>query len=181
MAVVEPIRKLEDIRKVEKFLEKKKGKRDLLFFTMGINWGLRISDIIALNVADVRGKTHVQIIEQKTGKQKKMFVNEKLKPMIAEYTKWKKNSDALFVTVFGNRLDRFSAYHILKDACKAVGLEERIGTHTLRKTFGYHHYKRFKDIALLQKIFNHSNASITQRYIGIEQDEIDQSYANFVL
>lgn len=110
-----------------------------------------------------------------------MFVNEKLKPMIAEYTKGKKNSEALFETIFGNRLDRFSAYHILKDACKAVGLEEKIGTHTLRKTFSYHHYKKFKDIALLQKIFNHSSSSITQRYIGIEQDEIDQSYANFVL
>ena len=142
---------------------------------------LRISDIVALDVGDVKGKTYVQITEQKTGKQKKMFVNEKLKPMIAEYTKGKKNSEALFVTIFGNRLDRFSAYHILKDACKAVGLEEKIGTHTLRKTFGYHHYKKFKDIALLQKIFNHSSSSITQRYIGIEQDEIDQSYANFVL
>ena len=181
MTTVEPIRNVEDIRKLEKFFKKKKGKRDLLFFTMGINWGLRISDIVALNVGDVKGKTYVQIIEQKTDKQKKMFVNEKLKPMIAEYTKGKNNSEALFVTIFGNRLDRFSAYHILKDACKAVGLEEKIGTHTLRKTFGYHHYKKFKDIALLQKIFNHSSSSITQRYIGIEQDEIDQSYANFVL
>ena len=179
MTTVEPIKELADIAKDENILSA--NPRDLLFFTMGINWGLRISDIVALNVGDVKGKTYVQITEQKTGKQKKMFVNEKLKPMIAEYTKGKKNSEALFVTIFGNRLDRFSAYHILKDACKIVGLEEKIGTHTLRKTFGYHHYKKFKDIALLQKIFNHSSSSITQRYIGIEQDEIDQSYANFVL
>lgn len=74
MTTVEPIRNVEDIRKLEKFLEKRKGKRDLLFFTMGINWGLRISDIVALDVGDVKGKMYVQIIEQKTGKQKKMFV-----------------------------------------------------------------------------------------------------------
>lgn len=70
---------------------------------------------------------------------------------------------------------------MLRDACKAVGLEEKIGTHSMRKTFGYHHYKKYKNIALLQKIFNHSSPQITLRYIGVEQDEIDDSYLNFVL
>ena len=56
-----------------------------------------------------------------------------------------------------------------------------MGTHTLRKTFGYHYYKKFKDIAMLQKIFNHSNPAITLNYIGIEQDKIDESYKNFIL
>lgn len=60
-------------------------------------------------------------------------------------------------------------------------MEEKIGTHTLRKTFGYHHYEKFKDVVMLQKIFNHSSTEITLRYIGIEQDEIDESYVNFVL
>ena len=78
-------------------------------------------------------------------------------------------------------MDRFGAYYILKTACKAVNLKEKIGTHTMRKTFGYHHYKKFKDIAMLQKIFNHSSPAITLRYIGIEQDQIDESYANFIL
>ena len=78
-------------------------------------------------------------------------------------------------------MDRFGAYYILKTDGKAVGLQDKIGTHTLRKTFGYHHYKKFKDIAILQKIFNHSNPTITLRYIGIEQDQIDESYNNFIL
>ena len=179
MTTVEPIRELSNIAKVEKVLASK--PRDLLFFTMGTNWGLRISDIVALNVGDVRGKTHVQIVEQKTGKLKKMLVNSKLKPMIEEYTKGKRATEPLFMTIFGNRLDRFAAYHILKDACKEAGLEEKVGTHTLRKTFGYHHYRKFKDVAILQKIFNHSTPLITLRYIGIEQDEIDESYASFIL
>ena len=63
MTTVEPIRKIEDIRKVEKILEKQ-SKRNLLFFTIGTNCGLRISDILRLNVGDVRGKTHIQIIEK---------------------------------------------------------------------------------------------------------------------
>lgn len=180
MATVEPIRNKSDIKKVEKFLAKK-NPRDLLLFTIGTNCGLRISDIVALNVGDVKGKTHIQIIEKKTGKFKKIPVNSKLKPMFEEYTRGKSVDEALFRTVFKNRIDRFAAYHIIKDACKAAGLQEHVGTHTMRKTFGYHHYKKFKDIAMLQKIFNHSNPTITLRYIGIEQDQIDESYTKFIL
>ena len=51
----------------------------------------------------------------------------------------------------------------------------------MRKTFGYHHYQKFKDVAMLQKIFNHSSPQITLRYIGIEQEQIEESYANFIL
>lgn len=179
MTTVEPIRSKTDIVKVEKVLSAK--FRNLLFFTMGTNWGLRISDILALNVKDVKGKNYVQITEKKTGKFKKLFVNSKLKPMIEEFTKYKNLDSPLFVTNFGNRLDRFAAYHIIVEACKTAGLEEKVGTHTLRKTFGYHHYRKFKDVALLQKIFNHSSPQITLRYIGIEQDQIDESYSNFIL
>lgn len=89
--------------------------------------------------------------------------------------------DALFKSKFQNRMDRFTAYRILKTACKAAGLNENIGTHTMRKTFGYHHYKKFKDVAMLQKIFNHSSPQITLKYIGIEQEQIYDSYMNFIL
>ena len=153
----------------------------MLLFTLGINSGLRISDILALDVQDVKDKKFIQITEKKTGKFKKIPINSKLRPMIFEFTKNKSPNSPLFETVFKNRLDRFAAYEIIKTACKKAGIEGKIGTHTLRKTFGYHHYKKFKDVAILQKIFNHSSPSITLRYIGIEQDEIFESYENFIL
>ena len=49
------------------------------------------------------------------------------------------------------------------------------------KDIGYHHYKKYNDIVLLQKIFNHSSPSVTLRYIGIEQEDIDEVYMNFYL
>ena len=51
----------------------------------------------------------------------------------------------------------------------------------MRKSFGYHHYRQFKDVAMLQKIFNHSSPQITLRYIGVEQEQIEDSYNNFIL
>ena len=101
--------------------------------------------------------------------------------MFEEYTKGKRSDEALFKTRFQNRMDRFTVYRIIRKSCKLAGLPEKVGTHTMRKTFGYHHYQKFKDIAILQKIFNHSSPQVTLRYIGIEQDQIDESYTNFVL
>ena len=180
MTTVEPIRSKKDIEKVEKLLAKQ-SKRDLLLFNIGTNCGLRISDILRLNVGDVRNKAYIQIVEKKTGKFKKFPINAKLKPLIDEFVKGRRDKEPLFLSHWKHRLDRSTAYYMIKDACKRAGLEEKIGTHSLRKTFGYHHYKQFKDIVILQKIFNHSSPQITMRYIGIEQDQIDDSYNNFVL
>lgn len=180
MTIVEPIKNKDDIKKVENVLAKKNG-RDLLLFVIGTNCGLRISDILSLDVGDVKGQSHIRIIEKKTGKFKKFPVNAKLKPMFEEYTKGKNPDEPLFKTVFQNRMQRFAAYYIVRSACKEAGLQEKVGTHTMRKTFGYHHYRKFKDVAILQKIFNHSSPEITLRYIGIEQDEIEKSYVNFIL
>lgn len=180
MSTVEPIRKISEIKKLEEYF-KKSSLRNLLLFDFGINSGLRISDLLSLNISDVRNKKYVKVREQKTRKQKKILLNAKIRLMLKGYTKNKLNNEPLFITKFGNRLDRISAYKILNKACEDTQLELAVGTHTLRKTFGYHHYKKFKDIVLLQKIFNHSNSNITMRYIGIEQDEIDKSYKNFIL
>ncbi|BDG48661.1 hypothetical protein PspKH34_32220 [Parageobacillus sp. KH3-4] len=77
-------------------------------------------------------------------------------------------------------IKRIQAYKILNRAAKRDGILE-IGTHTLRKTSGYHFYQRTKDVALLQKIFNHSYPSVTLRYIGINQDIIDKTVDDFNL
>jgi integrase len=77
-------------------------------------------------------------------------------------------------------IKRIQAYKILNRAAKKIGISE-IGTHTLRKIFGYHFYQRTKDVALLQGIFNYSSLLITLRYIGINQDIIDEAVDDFSL
>lgn len=179
MNIVEPIKNKIEIKNVEKVL--KKNKRDLLLFIIGINTGLRISDILSLNVCDVKNKDYVDLIEQKTGKYKKFPLNIKIKNLLKTYIKDKPEEKPLFESIYNNRLERTYVYRVIKKACLKAGIKNKIGTHTLRKTFGYHHYKKFKDIALLQKIFNHNSPQITLRYIGIEQEEIDESYRKFIL
>lgn len=178
MNVVHPIR---DPAKVEAIEEDLAGRsrRDWLLFVTGTNSGLRISDLLTLRARDVRGK-YIVIKERKTKKRKFMPITPKLRRALHDYTEGQAGARFLFKSrQGGNRpISRTRAYLILREAAKRHGLDH-IGTHTLRKTFGYHFYKQTKDVALLQNIFNHSDPAITLRYIGIEQDQVDQAMSRF--
>lgn len=184
--LVEPIKSKKELETIEAYLEKH-SKRNRLIFAFGINTGLRVSDILGLNVEDVKDKNYVEIKEKKTGKYKRFPLNSKLKALIKDYLKERENLYAigaeipLFVGKKHHRLHRSQVYRFLNEACEQLGIAANIGTHSMRKSFGYHFYKKFNDVALLQKILNHSSPAITLRYIGIEQDEIDNSYYNFEL
>lgn len=182
MNYVEPIRDINKIEEIKSIL-KQNGTRDLLLFCLGINTALRISDLLKLKVCDVRGKTHLEVREQKTGKLKRYHLHGNLLALIEEYTKHKSDSDYLFPSRNGTNkpLTRVMTHNIINKACKQAGIQDRCSNHSLRKTFSYHHYKTYKDVALLQALLNHSSPSITLRYIGISQDNIDESLANFEL
>lgn len=178
--VAEPIKNRKDILAVEQYLQKH-SMRDYTIWVLGLNSGLRVSDIIGLNISDALDKTHITIIEKKTQKRKSFYINDKLKRVLKAYTKNRNPEEPLFLGKQGKRIDRSQVYRIIKRACKACGLKIQASTHTMRKTFGYHHYQKYKDAIILQKIFNHSSQRITLMYIGVEQDEIDLSYKNFEL
>jgi len=72
------------------------------------------------------------------------------------------------------------AYKIIRGAAKELDLEE-IGTHSMRKTFGYRLYLETKDIALLMDHFNHSEEKVTLRYVGLLQDTLDDALEDFEL
>ncbi len=78
----------------------------------------------------------------------------------------------LKVESVNNPISRVQAWNIINDAAEELGIDN-IGTHSLRKTFGYHQIKRGTSITLLMKMFNHSSEAITLRYIGITQDDMD--------
>lgn len=179
MNFVEPIRDPEKVRTISEFL-KKANERNYIMFLTGIYSGLRISDILELRVRDIKNKDYVLIREKKTKKQKKFYINPILKKEIKTYCADKDLSDYLIKSREGHNkpITREMAYKILRDAGEYYGLTN-LGTHTMRKTFGYHHYMQYKDVALLQKIFNHSSPTITLRYIGIEQEYIDKSMKGF--
>ena len=176
---VQPLKDVKDIQKVNDYLKKNNYKAYVLWQT-GLNTGLRIIDILSLNVGAVYHKDYLNIIEQKTQKVKRFPIIDTLKELFNDYCEGRELDEPLFTAERSNkRMNRKNAWRYITDGCKKVGISERVGTHTMRKTFGYHHYQQFHDAVILQKIFNHSSQRITLIYIGVEQDEIDASYNSF--
>lgn len=194
MEFVQPIRDKKQIEAIKRHLKGNEyGARDLCLFTLGINSGLRVSDLLKLTVGDVvdsAGKPleRITIREQKTGKAKSFPISATAAKAIKDYLATRKDAgadDPLFLSrkskTGDGHLQRAQAYQIINDAARAVGITEAIGTHTLRKTFGYHAYREGKDLTLIQKLLNHASPSITLAYIGITQDELDDVYLSLNL
>ncbi|WNR43780.1 tyrosine-type recombinase/integrase [Paenibacillus roseipurpureus] len=166
MQVVQPIREQEKIEQIQEVL-REQSIRDWLLFTIGINSGLHLSDLLYLRVKDVVDRNVVSVREEKTGKVKTFQLSAQLKAYIKEYVQYMDADSYLFPSQrTGNPIKRIRVYRILNQAAKQVGLTD-IGTHTLRKTYGYHYYLRTKNVSVLRDLFNQSAPSVTLKYIGV--------------
>jgi len=154
------------------------GGKNHLLIAYALYTGLRISDILAANVADSMGGVWIGK-EQKTGKTKTVKLNPNLQAIINYYVASNKliSSDYLFFSSKdkSKHIQRNRADKIIRKAGDMIGLDT-LSAHSLRKTFGYLAYKNGTDLSLLMEIFNHSSQAITLRYIGITQDDIDEVY-----
>lgn len=179
MNEVKAIKDKEQIKKLREALNiGSQAKRNVFLLDFGLLCPARISDLLQLKVADVRGVSHISIKEAKTKKTNKFVVNPHLAKIISTYTEGMLDDDWLFPSRKGNNpIGRIQAYRALRKGADWAGLNIEIGCHSLRKTFGYHYYllDPTRNLALLQKIFKHSSSAVTLRYIGIEQDDIDES------
>ena len=181
MEYVEPIRDKRDVWNVADYL-KKKNEKYYILFVLGCYSGLRVSDILKLRVRDIRGRESVVIYEQKTKKRKSFPINREIRRDIEQYCKDKPASGYLIPAdkAPGHPVCRSYVYRMIREAGEYYGLDH-LGTHTMRKTFGYHFYNQTGDVATLQRIFNHHDEKTTLRYIGIEQEHIDKVMEKFTL
>ncbi len=181
-ATVEPIRSRSDIDKIKRALLNR--PRDLTLFTLGVNWGLRGSDLLALRWDDVlspegRIKTKVVVTEAKTGRARRFMVSDTVRKALRTWLELSGDidrGDLLFPSRKGGGPMTIQRLHqLVNEWASLAGLHGHWGTHTLRKTYGYQLRMAGHDIVKLMDIFGHSSQAITLRYIGIEQDEIDEA------
>ncbi|GBF73068.1 site-specific integrase [Paenibacillus sp. 598K] len=180
MNFVQPIRDTQVIEEIKQFLMDW-SHRNYMLFVFGINTGLRIQDILSFRVKDVQGE-HLVMREMKTGKRKILKLTPVLKQELRRYTEGMDKNAYLFPSRQGKGkpIQRDMAYKIMRLVADEFKLVD-IGTHTLRKTWAYHLYQKTKDITLVQKMLNHSDKSITMRYIGMDQDMMDAAMNDFGL
>lgn len=180
MITVEPIRDREKIKEIESklaALETQQGQRLYLLFEIGIYLARRISDMIPLRVDDLRGRQVFSIREQKTKKRIDLPIPERLQRVLRQRLKGMAGNEYIFQSRERDRygrpkhISRRTGYNYVKQIAQIGEIDFPFACHSLRKTFGYHYYKRTHDIAMLMELFNHNKEKITLRYIGIDIEE----------
>lgn len=176
---VQPIREIRDIDAIKKLISC--NVRDRLLFTMGINNGLRVGDLLKIRVSDlkyVKQNEAIKITEQKTKKENILMINKATYKILRQYFEELKPEDDDFL--FKSRKGDNSALTVeavnskIKSWCRAINLKGNYGTHSLRKTFGYIQRKIYGvSFEILCKRFNHSSPAVTMRYLGIEDKEVN--------
>lgn len=191
MKKVQPIRDIKKIRAIKGNL-KKRNPRDFLLFTLGINTGLRISDILKLKVEDIKDQTgnikeYLDLNEKKTKNQRLIYLNDEVRLALEYYFNKTKIYDLdryLFIsdkTKINKPISRIRAWQLIQTWCREVGIKGRVGTHTLRKTAGYQMRMAGVPIELIQEVLGHKSISMTKRYLGITDDEVTKVLKNFNL
>ena len=184
MATTQPIRNKQQVRMLAQYYLKRGEVRNYVLIVLGLHTALRVCDLLCLIWDDVfdfknnRFRESVTIIEKKTGKSKILTLNKRAIAALSSYLPAAKRGGVLFASRKGENkaISRQQAYRIIRVAADALGFAFRVSCHSLRKTFGYLAWKADISPVVIMKIFNHSSLEITQRYLGITQDNIDECY-----
>lgn len=195
----EPIKSLDDIDRISKYLLANQRYRDNMLFIVGINFGLRVSDLLQLRFSQLIDdnftfRTTFPILEKKTKNTRKVrrnryiSINNAVMDAVTIYLQHTecKLDDFMFRSE-SNRgsnqnkpMSRMSVDRILKEIGDTLQLENKMATHSMRKTFAYHQMVMSNNaprkLLLLQKMFGHSSAAQTLDYIGITGEEIEEAY-----
>ena len=177
---MQPIRQKTMISDIKTWLLEEKDEKYSFLFTLGCNTGLRVSDLLKLKVKDVRGKSVLRVISEKTDNELGVPMNPYIRSEIAKYTKSMNDEDFLFRSREGanKAVSRQMVSMVLKEVAEVFNLES-FNTHSMRKTFGYWYYDATKDVYLLMRLFGHTSQAQTMIYIGVEEDELVQSLEDF--
>ena len=178
---VDPIRNIKDIKNIKKLLANK--PLDYCLFTVGINTNLRASDLLRIKVKQVRDlQPHDEIVlnEKKTKKERRINLNKACVDAIQRLLASKAYTDEDFLfTGQRGQLTVPTVNAKVKAWCRAINLKGNYGSHTLRKTWGYHMRVTYgTDLPTLMECFNHSTQRQTLTYLCVQLDEIRNVYEN---
>ncbi len=196
MGRVEPIRDGHTLIAVKKIL-KQMSLREWALFAFGVNAALRISDLLGLRVGDVTSsdgsiRDELDTTVAKTGRHLKVHLPPNAQDALREYLEhghpFPKKLDApLFPaapsavrhktadTPTRKAVSRQWVNKVLKEAVERVEPDLNVGTHTMRKTWGYHAHQRHIPLGTIMDKLGHRSPSVTLRYLGINDDEVKRA------
>jgi len=183
MSTTQPIRNKQQVHELVEYYLKRGELSNYLLIVSCVHTALRISDLLRIKWDDVydfdrsRLRENVAITEMKTGKSTLIKLNKAITDALNACIPFAKRGDYLFKSRKGGAIGRVQAYRIIRSASEALNFHSNVSCHSLRKTFGYHAWKNGISPAVLMEIYNHSNFTVTRRYLGVTQDDKDEVYS----
>lgn len=186
MRFVAPIRDPKKITQIKNILHDEWNLRDFVLFSLGLNFWLRISDLLSLKISDLFDSEwdindYFEIREKKTWKWNKIWISDKIKNVLEEYIKmypfllensenylfFAKKTYPLGVKAIG----RIQARKLMQKWTSYVWLKWRYWTHSFRKTLWFTALRNNIPLALISEKLNHADYQSTKRYLWITKDE----------
>lgn len=159
------------------------AKRDVAMLELLYASGMRVSEIISLNVDDVDTKDGYVKCFGKGSKERIIPIHPRATKIVRDYiadTRIKllrgKDEQALFLNRRGDRLTRQGLWQKLKEYAKSAGLVKEITPHTLRHSFATHMLSGGADLRYVQEMLGHANISTTQVYTHLTSEHVRRSY-----
>ncbi|MEN9755948.1 MAG: tyrosine recombinase XerC [Pseudomonadota bacterium] len=157
--------------------------RDLAMFELFYSSGLRLSELVQLNLADIdlRGKS-LRVQEGKGGKARILPIGSKaIEALQNWFTHRQARSDkevAVFLSVRGERLSQRSVEYRLAQWCTKKGIQSHVHPHMLRHSFASHLLQSSQDLRAVQELLGHSSISTTQIYTHLDFEHLAKVYDN---
>jgi integrase/recombinase XerC len=159
-------------------------ERDRLMFELLYGCGIRNSELVGINLDDIRLSNEAILIRGKGKKERYVPFGDSVKSALASYlplrlrmlAQRKKNTNALLINQRGGRLTTRSAGRIVKKVAVAKGLPPDVHPHTLRHAFGTHMLEEGADLRAIQEMLGHERLSTTQRYTQLSMKHVLEVY-----
>ncbi len=159
-------------------------ERDRLMFELLYGCGIRNSELIGINLDDIRLSSEAILIRGKGKKERYVPFGDSVKVALTAYlpvrqkllAERKRNTPALLINHRAGRLTTRSVGRIIKKIAVAKGLSPDVHPHTLRHAFGTHLLEEGADLRAIQEMLGHERLSTTQRYTQLSMKHVLQVY-----
>lgn len=168
---------------LETVLKNSNGYRDYAIITLFLNCGMRLSELVGINLTDIKNDT--LIVTGKGNKERTIYLNNACIQAIAKYLKERpvdnvKDKNALFLSARNQRISNKTVQHLVKKYLQLAGLDTtRFSTHKLRHTAATLMYREGNtDLRTLQEILGHEHLSTTQIYTHVNDRQQKNAMEN---
>ena len=153
--------------------------RDLAILTLFLDTGIRVSELVGINISDVDFSINGFLVTRKGGNQTILYFSDEVEEALKDYLKIRReitavpgDEDALFLSLQNRRISvRAVQVMVKKYATQAAPLKKHLSPHKLRSTFGTNLYHETGDIYLVADVLGHSDVNTTRRHYAAMSDD----------